>query len=118
MASMPLPRPPWPAPIGHATPTGAGQRPRAARRGARFGRGPVLPGGAGAVHCGVGGHVHSFHTPVCEAVEIKKYLVEHLGVPNAAVSIESHTRHTTTNLHNTARLLEINKFQTPTPYSS
>jgi hypothetical protein len=59
-----------------------------------------------------GGHVHPFRTPVCEAVEMKKYLVEHLGVPTAAVFIEPHARHTTTNLRNTARLLELSKFPT------
>ena len=52
-----------------------------------------------------GGHVHPFRTPICEAVEMKKYLVEPLGVPAAAVFIEPHARHTTTNLRNTARLL-------------
>jgi hypothetical protein len=62
-----------------------------------------------------GGHVHPFRTPVCEAVEMKKYLVEHLGVPMAAVFIEPHARHTTTNLRNTARLLELSKFPTGRP---
>jgi hypothetical protein len=62
-----------------------------------------------------GGHVHPFRTPVCEAVEMKKYLVEHLGAPAAAVFIEPHARHTTTNLRNTARLLELSKFPTGRP---
>jgi hypothetical protein len=62
-----------------------------------------------------GGHVHPFRTPVCEAVEMKKYLVEHLGVPTAAVFIEPHARHTTTNLRNNARLLEFSKFPTGRP---
>ena len=53
-----------------------------------------------------GGHVHPFRTPYCEAVEMKKYLVEQLGVPAAAVFSEPHARHTTTNLRNAARLLE------------
>ncbi|MBJ6143921.1 YdcF family protein [Hymenobacter sp. BT559] len=62
-----------------------------------------------------GGHVHPFRTPVCEAVEMKKYMVEHLGVPAAAVFIEPHARHTTTNLRNTARLLEAAKFPAGRP---
>lgn len=52
-----------------------------------------------------GGHVHPNKTPYCEAVEMKKYLVETLGLPDAAVFIEPHARHTTTNLRNTARML-------------
>ncbi|MFD2221470.1 YdcF family protein, partial [Hymenobacter bucti] len=62
-----------------------------------------------------GGHVHPFRTPVCEAVEMRKYLVEHLGVPAAAVFIEPHARHTTTNLRNTARLLDATKFPAGRP---
>lgn len=52
-----------------------------------------------------GGHVHPYQTPYCEAVEMQKYLVETLGLPGAAVFIEPHARHTTTNLRNAARLL-------------
>lgn len=52
-----------------------------------------------------GGYVHPYQTPYCEAVEMKKYLVGPLGLPDAAVFIEPHARHTTTNLRNTARLL-------------
>lgn len=52
-----------------------------------------------------GGHVHPYKTPYCEAVEMQKYLTGPLGLPAAAVFIEPHARHTTTNLRNTARLL-------------
>ncbi|MBC6608799.1 YdcF family protein [Hymenobacter sp. BT188] len=52
-----------------------------------------------------GGHVHPNKTPYCEAVEMKKYLIETLGIPEAAVIIEPYARHTTTNLRNTFRLL-------------
>lgn len=52
-----------------------------------------------------GGHVHPNKTPYCEAVEMKKYLVDKLGVPDAAVFIEPYARHTTTNLRNTVRML-------------
>ena len=62
-----------------------------------------------------GGHVHPFRTPYCEAVEMKKYLVEQLHLPTAAVFIEPHARHTTTNLRNTARLLEAAKFPAGRP---
>jgi uncharacterized SAM-binding protein YcdF (DUF218 family) len=36
---------------------------------------------------------------------MKKYMVEKLGLPDAAVFIEPHARHTTTNLRNTARMV-------------
>ncbi|WP_165699363.1 YdcF family protein [Hymenobacter jejuensis] len=52
-----------------------------------------------------GGHVHPNKTPYCEAVEMKRYLVEKLGLPDAAVLIEPHARHTTTNLRNAVRML-------------
>ncbi|WP_205511602.1 YdcF family protein [Longitalea arenae] len=52
-----------------------------------------------------GGHVHPYKTPYCEAVEMKKYLVEVLHIPAAAVIIEPHARHTTTNLRNTSRIV-------------
>ena len=89
------------------------------------GSGPERPGVAldsvGAVRCRLaaaryragqaplvvvsGGHVHPFQTPYCEAVKMRKYLVDTLGLPAAAVFIEPPARHTTTNLRNTARLL-------------
>ncbi len=52
-----------------------------------------------------GGKVHPYKTKYCEAVEMKKYLVEKLGVPASAVIIEPHARHTTTNMRNAARLM-------------
>lgn len=52
-----------------------------------------------------GGHVHPYKTPYCEAIEMKKYLVEVLHVPADAVIIEPHARHTTTNLRNTNRII-------------
>jgi hypothetical protein len=51
-----------------------------------------------------GGHVHPYKTPFCEAIEMKKYLVSNLGVPDSAVIIEPHARHTTTNIRNAVRL--------------
>jgi hypothetical protein len=52
-----------------------------------------------------GGHVHPNKTPYCEAIEMKKYMVEVLHIPAAAIIIEPHARHTTTNLRNTNRLI-------------
>ncbi len=52
-----------------------------------------------------GGHVHPFKTPFNEAVEMKKYLVNELGIPGNAVFIEPHARHTTTNLRNANRMV-------------
>lgn len=52
-----------------------------------------------------GGHVHPYKTPYCEAVEMKKYMVEQLKVPAKAVIIEPHARHTTTNIRNAVRLV-------------
>ena len=52
-----------------------------------------------------GGNVHPFRTPFNEAVEMKKYIVEKLGVPADVVFIEPHARHTTTNIRNTSRMI-------------
>lgn len=51
-----------------------------------------------------GGHVHPDRTPFSEAIEMKKYLVSK-GIPAAAILVDPHARHTTTNLRNTSRLL-------------
>ena len=51
-----------------------------------------------------GGHVHPYKTPFCEAIEMKKYMVSKLGIPDSAVIIEPHARHTTTNIRNAVRL--------------
>ncbi len=52
-----------------------------------------------------GGNVHPFQTPYNEAVEMKKYMVEKLGLPAEVILIEPDARHTTTNLRNTARIV-------------
>ena len=44
------------------------------------------------------------HTPYCEAVEMKKYVMEKFKIPAASILIEPHARHTTTNFRNGARL--------------
>lgn len=50
-----------------------------------------------------GGYVHPAASHFCEAVEMKRYLLTKLGVPERAILIEPHARHTTTNLRNAAR---------------
>jgi len=52
-----------------------------------------------------GGKVHPYKTSFCEATEQKKFLIEKLGIPESAIIIEPHARHTTTNMRNTARLI-------------
>jgi len=50
-----------------------------------------------------GGFVHPTQTPFCEAVEMKRYLMEVYGIPETAILLEPHARHTTTNLRNGVR---------------
>jgi hypothetical protein len=52
-----------------------------------------------------GGHVHPDRTPYSEAIEMKKYLLATYNVPEDAVLVDPHARHTTTNLRNVSRLL-------------
>jgi hypothetical protein len=51
-----------------------------------------------------GGHVHPIHTPYCEAIEMKKYVMEKFKIPETSILIEPHARHTTTNFRNAARM--------------
>lgn len=53
-----------------------------------------------------GGHVHPNKTPYCEAVEMKKYMVDSLHMDAAKILIEPYARHTTTNLRNATRLIK------------
>ncbi len=50
-----------------------------------------------------GGYVHPSQTPFCEALEMKRYLMEVYGLPASAILLEPHARHTTTNLRNASR---------------
>lgn len=52
-----------------------------------------------------GGMVHPYRTPYCEAVEMKKYLINTLHVPASAIICEPQARHTTTNIRNGIRLI-------------
>jgi hypothetical protein len=52
-----------------------------------------------------GGKVHPYKTKFCEAIEMKKFLVETLHIPESAIIIDPHARHTTTNMRNTVRMM-------------
>jgi hypothetical protein len=52
-----------------------------------------------------GGAVHPDRTPYFEAIEMKKYLVETLLIPEDAILVDPHARHTTTNVRNASRLM-------------
>jgi hypothetical protein len=58
-----------------------------------------------------GGHVHPNKTPYSEAVEMKKYMVQELRIPEKVILIEPHARHTTTNLRNAVRM--VYRFKIP-----
>jgi len=52
-----------------------------------------------------GGFVHPSQTEFAEAIEMKRDLMTRFGVPAAAILIDPHARHTTTNMRNAARLM-------------
>ena len=52
-----------------------------------------------------GGFVHPRQTPYCEAIEMKRSLMRDFGVPESAILVDPHARHTTTNLRNAARII-------------
>jgi hypothetical protein len=62
-----------------------------------------------------GGKVHPYMTQTCEALEMKKYLMEVLGIPEHAIIMDPHARHTTTNMRNAARLMIKYHFPLQTP---
>ena len=62
-----------------------------------------------------GGFVHPSRTPYCEALEMKRYLIEVYGLPESAVLIEPYARHTTTNLRNASRLIIEHEFPVDQP---
>ncbi|MCL6218205.1 YdcF family protein [Zunongwangia pacifica] len=51
-----------------------------------------------------GGHAHPFRAEYCEAIEMKKELINEYHIPENSIIIEPHARHTTTNLRNASRL--------------
>jgi hypothetical protein len=50
-----------------------------------------------------GGFVHPSQTPFCEAIEMKRYLMEIYAIPESAILVDPYARHTTTNLRNASR---------------
>jgi hypothetical protein len=62
-----------------------------------------------------GGHVHPDRTPYSEAIEMKKYLRDARKIPETALLVDPHARHTTTNLRDVARLLFRAKIPTDRP---
>lgn len=63
-----------------------------------------------------GGKVHPYKTKYCEAEEMKKYLIKTLSIPENAIMIEPHARHTTTNMRNCARLIYQYKIPSDRPF--
>jgi len=51
------------------------------------------------------GYVHPNHTKFNEALEMKRSLMRDFNVPENAILIDPHARHTTTNLRNAARIM-------------
>lgn len=52
-----------------------------------------------------GGYCYPFRGPYAEAVEMKRYLRQKWNIPESAILIDPHARHTTTNLRNANRLM-------------
>ncbi len=52
-----------------------------------------------------GGYVTPFRGSYCEALEMKKYLMEKHGIPENAIIADPFARHTTTNIRNANRLI-------------
>lgn len=52
-----------------------------------------------------GGCVHPYKTKYNEAAEMKKFLMHVLHIPEYAILMEPHARHTTTNLRNCVRMI-------------
>jgi hypothetical protein len=52
-----------------------------------------------------GGNVHPFQTIYNEAIEMKRYLMEVLRIPEDAIIVEPFARHTTTNFRNATRIM-------------
>lgn len=58
-----------------------------------------------------GGYVHPSQTRFSEAMEMKKALLHDYNVPEAAILVDPHARHTTTNMRNAVR--EIYRYNMP-----
>lgn len=58
-----------------------------------------------------GGYVHPAQTRFSEAIEMKRWLMEEYHIPESAIVLDPHARHTTTNMRNAAR--EIFRYHMP-----
>jgi hypothetical protein len=63
-----------------------------------------------------GGHAHPFRAPYCEAIEMKKELMDVYHIPEENILIDPFARHTTTNLRNASRMMFA--YQMPTDKKS
>jgi len=52
-----------------------------------------------------GGRVHPYKTKYSEAYEMKRFMMNTLDIPESAIIMEPHARHTTTNIRNCVRLM-------------
>jgi len=52
-----------------------------------------------------GGFVHPERTEFSEAIEMKRDLMTRFGIPEEAILVDPHARHTTTNMRNAARMM-------------
>jgi hypothetical protein len=59
-----------------------------------------------------GGYVHPAQTRFSEAIEMKRALIADLHVPESAIIVDPHARHTTTNMRNAVR--EMFRYGIPT----
>ena len=62
-----------------------------------------------------GGRVYPLMTRFTEAVEMKRYLMENFGIPEKAIIVDPHARHTTTNIRNAVRIMLENGFPQDKP---
>ena len=49
--------------------------------------------------------MHPAGTKYCEAIEMKRYLMEQYGLPEEAIIVDPFARHTTTNIRNANRII-------------
>jgi hypothetical protein len=63
-----------------------------------------------------GGHAHPFRASYCEAIEMKKELMDVYHIPEENILIDPFARHTTTNLRNASRMMFA--YQIPTDKKS
>lgn len=63
-----------------------------------------------------GGYCYPFRGPYCEALEMKKYLINKYGISADAIWIEAQARHTTTNFRNCNRIIIRSGMPMDMPY--